>query len=50
MAVGAAAVVVDEIVEYSGIRCWGDVVTTASIVIATFVPKLHAKFTCNGSN
>ena len=49
--VGAAVVVVvEEIVEYPGIRCWGDVMTAASSVIATFVPKLHAKFACNGSD
>ena len=41
---------VEVIVEYPGVRWWGDVVAAASSVTAAFPRKLPAGFACKGSD
>ena len=43
-------VVVEVIVEYPGVRWWGDVVAAASSVTTAFPRKLPAGFACKGSD
>ena len=42
--------VVKVIVEYPGVRWWGDVMANASTVTAAFARKLQAAFACKGSD
>ena len=47
--VGVAVVVVKVIVEYPGVRWWGNVMVAVSTVTAALARKLHVAFACKGS-